>query len=90
MTDLWGLVQDVEAYCAELLDSAATGAFETVWSDDAIVARQALATASIAMIATAREFRRAVDAEDSASYVDAHAEHRLSMQQLGVTPGRTA
>lgn len=90
MTDLWGLVQDVEAYCAELLDSAATGAFETVWSDDAIVARQALATASIAMIAAAKEFRRAVDAEDQPSYVDDNAEHRLSMQQLGVTPGRTA
>ena len=86
MTDLWGLVQDVEAYCTELLDSAATGAFEQIWSDDAIAARQALAMASIAMIAAAREFQRAVDAEERTSYVDDNAEHRLSMQQLGVFP----
>lgn len=89
-TDLWGLLQDVATVCDDLVDSSLSKRFDALFSDDVVIARQDLATAAIMLLKAASEFNAAVKAEENWPIGDANDEHRLSMQQLGVTPGRTS
>lgn len=81
----WSNLQDAETDIAGLMDADMRGEFVGIESDDIDDAYVAMSAAAVRLMHTIDLFRAAVAAERNRSG-DVNAEHRLSMQQLGVSP----
>lgn len=79
----WSNLQDAETDIAGLMDADMRGEFVGVEGDDIDDAYVAMSAAAVRLMHTIDLFRAAVAAERNRGG-DVNAEHRLSMQQLGV------
>ena len=79
----WSNLQDAETDIAGLMDADMRGEFVGVEVDDIDDAYVAMSAAAVRLMHTIDLFRAAVAAERNRGG-DVNAEHRLSMQQLGV------